>query len=64
MNNSEFSVGREIYGFLKCRYYIKINNVKDYYYYSKSMFVKRAFDLVLDDINEQRKLEDLLNKLI
>ena len=63
MNNSEFSVGREIYGFLKYRYYIKINNVKDYYY-SKSMFVKRAFDLVLDDINEQRKLEDLLNKLI
>ena len=63
MNNSEFSVGREIYGFLKYRYYIKINNVKDYYY-SKSMFVKRAFDLVSDDINEQRKLEDLLNKFI
>ena len=63
MNNSEFSVGREIYGFLKYRYYIKVNNVKDYYY-SKSMFVKRAFDLVLDDINEQRKLEDILNKLI
>lgn len=31
MDNIEFYIGKERYGFLKYRYYIKINNVINYY---------------------------------
>lgn len=63
MENSTFYIGREAYGFFKYRYYIKVGNVTDYYY-SKAKFVKEAFELISDDVIEQLKLENMLNKLI
>ena len=52
-----------MYGFFKYRYYIKIDNVKDYYY-SKALFVKRAFDLIDNNPIDQMELEDILNQII
>lgn len=63
MNDLSMSIGKERYGFFKWRYYIKIDNVTDYYY-SKSRFVRKAFELVQKDCIEELKLENALNKIL
>lgn len=63
MEDIEFYIGKERYGFFKCRYYIKIDNVTNYYY-SKAGFVKKAFELVKKNCIEKLRLENTLNKLI
>lgn len=63
IETESFFIGREMYGFFKYRYYIKIDNVKDYYY-SKALFVKRAFELIDNNPIDQMELEDILNQII
>lgn len=63
MEDTEFYIGKERYDFFKYRYYIRVNNVTNYYY-SKAGFVKKAFEIVEKNSIEELKLENMLNKLL
>ena len=63
MSDFDMIVGKEMYGFFKWRYYIRINGATTYYY-SKSAFVRKAFELVEKDSIEELKLENALDRLL
>lgn len=63
MNDVIMNVGREMYGFLKYRYYIRLNETTTYYY-SKSQFVRKAFEYVESGSFEELKLENALDRLL
>lgn len=63
MDDLDMSVGKEMYGFFKWRYYIKIGN-ETRYYYSKARFVKDAFEFIEKNSVEELKLENALNSML